>query len=303
MAKTYLGEEAGRRYLRAFVIMAAVTAAIAIVFAAVAFNSYRHERVLDVRGVRSEAVVVDRAHYSRGTDTVTVEFPTATGEPGRARMPVDDATAFPLGSQIEIIYDPLHPSHARPKSGWSPAYQGDSAIAFLIAAFGVGLLAWAWQWVHRVRRFAADPGHPRTPVEIFTWDGTRGTRYASAYEKGDLLAGPPRFTVRLMPGQLDHDVSGPAEVIGVPRPGNIVLLRTSKGTLWPAAKTRGPHRRLRKALAKLPDHSVPNLVHPDASQTAGPFASDRAAAWHRLAFVLAMVLVGVAFVVAWLVRP
>ena len=301
-----MGEEAGRRFLRAYVIVAGVLGALALCCAVIAAVSYQREHVFAERGVRTRAQVVARTDCSRCTEYVTVVFVDVGGHPVRARFPVRVTTAYPPGSAIRIIYDPRHPTHARPAAGWAPAYEVWAGVGVVFLFLALGVVGWAWNWVRRVRRFAA-ADHPRTPVEIITWEKTWSytatfQQWASAYERGDLLAGPPRFRVKLMPGQLDHTVSGPAEVIGVPRPRQIVLIRTSKGTLWPAGRTRGVHFWAQPKPPPEPADEVHGLVHPDLAPAFDPFSGSRAAPWHRIAFVVAVVLVGIAIVLLWLGR-
>lgn len=115
-----------------------ITVFTAGVVAALAVRMKEHEAVLDVRGRQTAATVLSSADgvTRRLPDTADVRY-EVEGRAHEARLPVADSRDFPVGSRIQVVYDPDNPRHAKPTEGWSPSFSKVSMVAGVILGFGV----------------------------------------------------------------------------------------------------------------------------------------------------------------------
>jgi hypothetical protein len=125
-----------RRRWAGIIAVLIVCISVAGILAALGSHMKRREAVLDERGRRTEAVVVSVDDRYRRADTATLRF-DHEGREYDAETTVGDIDDFPVGSVREVIYDPAHPSHARPVKGWSPTYDSFFITAFMLLVAGV----------------------------------------------------------------------------------------------------------------------------------------------------------------------
>jgi hypothetical protein len=104
-----------------------------------AIRMKEHEAVLDLRGRETSAVVVESNErvVRQRPDNVDVRFEVG-GRQYTPRLPVVDSADFPVGSEVQVVYDPENPHHAKPTEGWSPSYEDVSLMAWI--GLGLGTL-------------------------------------------------------------------------------------------------------------------------------------------------------------------
>lgn len=125
----------------AVLVVSVLTAGL---LAIVSFRMKAHEAVLDQRGRETTAVVTASSDRPKQQDRAEVRY-EVEGRTHQARLPVGNSEDFPVGAEIQVIYDPDNPGHAKPTEGWSPAFEEVLICAAIVLGFGL---------VHSARRIA-----------------------------------------------------------------------------------------------------------------------------------------------------
>jgi len=152
---------------------------------------------------------------------------------------------FQIGSQTEVIYDPDHPTHAKPVEGWSPTNE----MVFIVA--GIVLVAGA---THSARRSlltavaARAKGQTVTRVETFTlrrWWQRWARQWAALWPvDADPTSGRHPLRADRRPGREARDrLRGTDHGAGDPAPGRFAILVHGDRVVWARRRTsREPPR-------------------------------------------------------------
>jgi hypothetical protein len=217
-----------------------VSILVAAVLALLATMMKRHEQVLDRRGRRTMAVVIDTANRNRWGDTATLRY-VDDGREYRADVTVGDTGDFPVGSQVEVVYDPEHPTHAKPVRGWSPSYESVLIVAGMVMAVGVAQSARRSVLTAVARRAT---GRTALRVETFQlrrWWQRWPHQWAALWPVG---ADPTSVDATLYLPVDDlarkHAIGfeEPTTVLGDPAPGRFVVLVHGDRVIWPRGRAR-----------------------------------------------------------------
>ncbi|HJP65554.1 MAG TPA: hypothetical protein VKA30_04530 [Actinomycetota bacterium] len=213
---------------------------VAQILAALALQMKRHEAVLDRRGLRTTAVVVARDTRQRLPDTAKVRF-AHDGKEYEADLTVNDVRDFPVGAHRDVVYDPLHPTHAKPVAGWSTTYDLVRILALVV--LGVGVLHAFPRILTTVRL--------RSPATVATMrvESFRLTRWWQRWPHAwaalwPLDADPTSVNATLYVPIEDvsakHAVGfeEPSTVLGDPTPGRLVLIVHRDRVVWPRGRAR-----------------------------------------------------------------
>jgi len=184
------------------------------------------------------AVVVSVEDRYRRADIATLRF-EHEGREYVAETTVDNVDDFPVGSMREVIYDPLHPNHAKPVKGWSPTYGSFFITAFIVLVGGVA---------HSARRTVSTvlatrvEGQTVFQVETFQmrrWWQKWARQWAGLWPVG---ADPTREVATLYAPIEDVDkkhaigFEEPTTVLGAPTPGRFVVLLHGDQVVWPRGR-------------------------------------------------------------------
>ncbi len=93
-------------------LVLAVCALAMVVVTVFSFYEMRQTRQVLARGVRTTATVVESQHHRKSPDRVVVEFTTSRGEEVSAALSDSvDARDSPVGSSLDVFYDPEQPDY------------------------------------------------------------------------------------------------------------------------------------------------------------------------------------------------
>lgn len=211
------------------------------ILAALGSHMKRREAVLDGRGRRTMAVVVSVDDRFRRADTATLRF-EYQGREYDAETTVGDIDDFPVGSTREIIYDPAHPTHARPVKGWSPTYDSFFITAFMLLVAGLA---------HSARRSVSTvlakrvEGQTVLRVETFQmrrWWQRWAKQWAGLWPvDADPTSEDATLYVPIENVDKKHAIGfeEPTTVLGELAPGRLVLLVRGDQVVWPRGRATG----------------------------------------------------------------
>ncbi len=205
-----------------------------------------HEAVLDRRGRRTVAVVAgtdDRYRWLPETATIRYEH---DGRKYAADVTVDRTTDFPVGSQIEIVYDLDNPSHAKPVEGWSPSYEQVMIAAFVVLGLGVAnSVRRTVTTLLLLRTVGGESGHVTTMwVESFAM-----TRWWQRWPRQWAALWPLHVDPMSVDAQLYAPIEDltertairidePSTVVGIPEPGQLLVVIQGERVVWPRGRAR-----------------------------------------------------------------
>jgi len=204
----------------------------------------RHEQVLDRRGRRAMAVVVDTANRNSSVpDTATLRY-FHEGREYEADVTVEDTGDFPVGSQVEVVYDPEHPTHAKPVEGWSPSFQSVLIVAGMVMVVGVAHAARRSVLTAVARRVTGKTAMQVETFQLRRWWQRWPHQWAALWP---VDADPTSVDATLYVPVDDlvrkHGIGfeEPTTVLGDPAPGRFVLLVHADRVIWPRGRARrGP---------------------------------------------------------------
>jgi hypothetical protein len=223
----------------AVLVVSVLTAGL---LAIVSFRMKKHEAVLDQRGRETSAVVTASTYRPKQRDQAEVRY-EAEGRTYEARLPVSDSDDFLVGDEIQIIYDPANPGHARPTEGWSPAFE--EVLIYAAVVLGFGLLHSARRIVRTVLllRTARRPSQTTTMiVESFSvtrWWQRWPRQWAAIWPLGaDPLIDDVQVYVpieELSPRAAIH-IHQETLVLGTPEPQRLLVIIHGESVVWPRGR-------------------------------------------------------------------
>lgn len=264
--------EVARRFRREWVF-AGVGLVVALVIGAGGVRMWAHERVLDQRGVVTEAEVINVVPSSiprprSAPDVAVVRYPVA-GETIEADLMVSSSGRFESGDRIAIEYDPENPGHARPLVGWEPTYRIVLALSALLVVLLVGGVV---AGRHHIRQSAAavnsgrdDPAHAVLYTRWrWSWPSGEVDHLVGLWPEGSPGHEPPPYSVALASRfDLDKVRDGPVRVLGGLEAGNhVVLLFGSRRLETSGGVKRGLARRAKRVERELSERRWPLRLHP-----------------------------------------
>lgn len=206
----------------------------------------RHEAVLDRRGRQTLAVVTaTNDRYRSLPNTATVRY-DHDGRPYEADVTVDNTSDFPVGLQVEVVYDPDNPSHAKPVEGWSPSYEGVTIWAFMI--LGLGVANSVLRSVRTVLLLRTVNGGPDRATSMWV-ESFEMTRWWQRWPRQwaalwPLDADPRRVDAQLyvpiedLTNSTAIGVEQPSTVLGAPEPGQLLVVVHDERVVWPRGRAR-----------------------------------------------------------------
>lgn len=229
-----------RRRWAGIVSVLVATVLVAGILAALAGRMERHEEVLDTRGRRTVAVVVGTEARRRLPDTATVRY-EHDGREYEADVTVNRVGDFPVGAQREVVYDPVHPTHAKPVVGWSTSY--GTVTMFAVLALGAGVVHSGFRTAStlRLRTIGGDGTAMRVEsFQLMRWWQRRYRYWAALWP---LDADPTQVDAPLYVPieELASKPIGfeePSTVLGVPEPGHLVVILHRDQAVWPRGRVR-----------------------------------------------------------------
>lgn len=231
-----------RRRWAGIVEVLIVSVCVAGILAALAVRMKRHESVLDSRGRPTTAVVVatdDR--YRSLPDTATVRY-EHDGRPYEARITVGTTGDFPVGSRREIVYDPENPGHAKPVEGWDSTYSTVTIAALMVLAFGVVPSARRAIFTGLARGVAG----AGTVMQVETFGVERWwQRWARSWAGVWPLDADPTAVdaslyvpIESLATKENIGFEQPSTVLGVPEPGQLLVIVHGDQVVWPRGRAR-----------------------------------------------------------------
>lgn len=212
------------------------------ILAALAARMKRHESVLDSRGQRTVAVVVaTHDRYRSLPDTATVRY-EHEGRQYQAQVTVGATHDFPVGSRRDIVYDPLHPGHAKPVKGWYASYSTVTITALMVLAFG------AVPSAHRalITALVGSVRGDGTVMRVETFHLERWwQRWARPWAgiwplEADPTSVDAALYVPIERASMNDPIAAeqPSTVLGSPEPGRLVVIVHGDQVVWPRGRVR-----------------------------------------------------------------
>jgi hypothetical protein len=217
-----------------------VSILVAGVLGALATTMKRHEQVLDRRGHRTVAVVIDTANRNRWGDTVTLRY-FDEGREYRAHVTVADTGDFPVGSQVEVVYDPEHPTHAKPVDGWSPSYESVLIVAGMLTVVGMAHSARRSVLTAVARRATGRTAMRVETFQLRRWWQRWPHQWAAPWPvDADPTSVDASLYVPVDDLARKHAIGfeEPTTVLGEPAPGRFVVLVHADRAIWPRGRAR-----------------------------------------------------------------
>lgn len=156
---------------------------------------------------------------------------------------------FPVGSQVTVVYDPANPSHAKPVEGWSASH--DTVTIWAVMILSLGVVNSVLRTVRTVLLLRTVNGGPdeRTAMWAESFLMTRWwQRWPRQWVALWPFAADPRTVDARLYAPIEDlarstaiGIEQPSTVLGVPRPGQLLVVIHDDRVVWPRGRARsGP---------------------------------------------------------------